>query len=103
MDRLVAQLVGRHQQHAHHRAHSALRARKWHRAPVALKLHPVHARFAPNDAVLWPVYARMQDTGLPVVFHCGTSVFPGAVNRYADPGLVAMTTNLISQTFRSAH
>ena len=55
---------------------------------VALKLHPVHARFAPNDAVLWPVYARMQDVGLPVVFHCGTSVFPGAVNRYADPGLV---------------
>jgi len=55
---------------------------------VALKLHPVHARFAPNDAVLWPVYARMQDAGMPVVFHCGTSVFPGAVNRYADPGLV---------------
>ena len=22
---------------------------------VALKLHPVHARFSPNDAVLWPV------------------------------------------------
>jgi predicted TIM-barrel fold metal-dependent hydrolase len=55
---------------------------------VALKLHPVHARFSPNDAVLWPVYGRMQDAGLPVVFHCGTSVFPGAVNRYADPGLV---------------
>jgi predicted TIM-barrel fold metal-dependent hydrolase len=55
---------------------------------VALKLHPVHARFAPNDAVLWPVYARLEQTGLPVVFHCGTSVFPGAVNRYADPALV---------------
>ncbi len=55
---------------------------------VALKLHPVHARFAPNDAILWPVYARLQEAGLPVVFHCGTSVFPGAVNRYADPGLV---------------
>ena len=25
---------------------------------------------------------------MPVVFHCGTSVFPGAVNRYADPALV---------------
>jgi predicted TIM-barrel fold metal-dependent hydrolase len=55
---------------------------------VGLKLHPVHARFAPNEAVLWPLYVRCQDAGLPVVFHCGTSVFPGAVNRYADPGLV---------------
>jgi len=55
---------------------------------VALKLHPVHARFSPNDAVLWPVYARLEEAGMAVVFHCGTSVFPGAVNRYADPGLV---------------
>ncbi|HYT39410.1 MAG TPA: amidohydrolase family protein [Acidimicrobiia bacterium] len=55
---------------------------------VGLKLHPVHARFSPNDAVLWPLYGRCQDAGLPVVFHSGTSVFPGAVNRYADPGLV---------------
>ena len=55
---------------------------------VALKLHPVHARFAPNDAVLWPVYARLEQAGLPAVFHCGTSVFPGAVNRYADPALI---------------
>jgi predicted TIM-barrel fold metal-dependent hydrolase len=55
---------------------------------VALKLHPVHARFAANDAVLWPVYARLSDLGLPVVFHCGTSVFPGAVNRFADPALM---------------
>jgi predicted TIM-barrel fold metal-dependent hydrolase len=55
---------------------------------VGLKLHPVHARFAPNDAVLWPVYARCAEAGLPVVFHCGTSIYPGAVNRLADPGLV---------------
>ena len=54
----------------------------------ALKLHPVHARFAPNDAVLWPVYVRCVERNIPVVFHCGTSVFPGAVNRYADPGLI---------------
>lgn len=55
---------------------------------AGLKLHPVHARFAPNDAVLWPLYAHCQAIGLPVVIHCGTSNFPGAVNRYADPGLV---------------
>jgi uncharacterized protein len=55
---------------------------------VGLKLHPVHARFAPNEAVLWPLYVRCQEAGLPVVFHCGTSIFAGAVNRYADPALV---------------
>ena len=55
---------------------------------VGLKLHPVHARFAPNEAVLWPLYARCAEAGLPVVFHCGTSIYAGAVNRFADPGLV---------------
>ncbi|HYH51509.1 MAG TPA: amidohydrolase family protein [Acidimicrobiia bacterium] len=55
---------------------------------VGLKLHPVHAHFAPNDAKLWPLYARCAEAGLPVVFHCGTSVFPGAVNRFADPALM---------------
>ena len=55
---------------------------------AGLKLHPVHARFSPNEAVLWPLYARCEALGLPVVFHCGTSVFPGAVNRFADPALV---------------
>ena len=58
-------------------------------APTAgLKLHPVHAHFAPNEAVLWPLYARCEELGLPVVIHCGTSVFAGAVNRFADPALV---------------
>ncbi len=55
---------------------------------VGLKLHPVHARFAPNEPVLWPLYARCTELGLPVVFHCGTSVFAGAVNRYADPAVM---------------
>lgn len=55
---------------------------------VGLKLHPVHARFSPNEASLWPLYDRCAEAGLPVVFHCGTSIYPGAVNRFADPGLV---------------
>jgi uncharacterized protein len=52
---------------------------------VGLKLHPVHGGFAPNDPSLYPVYRLCQERGLPVIFHCGTSVFPGATNRYADP------------------
>jgi predicted TIM-barrel fold metal-dependent hydrolase len=55
---------------------------------VGLKLHPVHGSFAPNDRMLYPAYAFCEAEGFPVVFHCGTSVFPGATNRYADPALV---------------
>jgi predicted TIM-barrel fold metal-dependent hydrolase len=55
---------------------------------VGLKLHPVHGGFSPNDPALYPVYWLCQQSGLPVIFHCGTSVFPGATNRYADPVLV---------------
>jgi predicted TIM-barrel fold metal-dependent hydrolase len=55
---------------------------------VGLKIHPVHGRFAPNDPVLWPAYARCAEADLPVVFHCGTSVFAGSVNRFADPALM---------------
>jgi len=55
---------------------------------VGLKLHPVHASFAPNDRMLYPAYAFCEAESFPVVFHCGTSVFPGSTNRFADPALV---------------
>ncbi|MGI9049798.1 MAG: amidohydrolase family protein, partial [Rubrobacteraceae bacterium] len=55
---------------------------------VGLKLHPVHGSFAPNDRMLCPAYAFCEAEDFPVVFHCGTSVFPGATNRYADPALI---------------
>jgi uncharacterized protein len=52
---------------------------------VALKLHPVHAGFAANDRALYPAYEACQQAGIPVVVHCGTSVFPGSSNKFADP------------------
>ena len=55
---------------------------------VGLKIHPVHGGFAPNERMLYPAYALCEREGFPVVFHCGTSVFPGATNRYADPALI---------------
>jgi uncharacterized protein len=55
---------------------------------VGLKLHPVHGSFAPNDRMLYPAYAFCESESVPVVFHCGTSVFPGATNRFADPALI---------------
>jgi len=58
----------------------------------ALKIHPPHQLFAPNayrDGGDCPglarVYERAIARSLPVMIHTGTSVFPGARNKYADP------------------
>jgi uncharacterized protein len=55
---------------------------------VALKVHPVHGGFPANLAELYPAYWLCQENHVPVVFHCGTSNFPGATNRFADPVLI---------------
>lgn len=55
---------------------------------VALKIHPVHGGFPANDRALYPAYAICQDRGVPVVVHCGTSTFPGALNQFGDPILL---------------
>jgi predicted TIM-barrel fold metal-dependent hydrolase len=55
---------------------------------VALKVHPCHGNFPANTRELYPVYALCAERGVPVVFHCGTSNFPGARNLYAGPELM---------------
>jgi uncharacterized protein len=55
---------------------------------VGLKLHPVHGSFPPNERMLYPAYSFCEAEGFPIVYHCGTSVFPGSTNRYADPALI---------------
>ena len=55
-----------------------------------LKLHPPHQLFAANgyrdgDEALRQIYATAEAMGRPVMIHTGTSIFPGARNRYADP------------------
>jgi predicted TIM-barrel fold metal-dependent hydrolase len=52
---------------------------------VALKVHPVHGGFPANAPELYPGYAVCQERSVPVIVHCGTSNFDGAVNRFADP------------------
>jgi uncharacterized protein len=52
---------------------------------VALKIHPVHGGFPANAGDLYPAYGICQERGVPVIVHCGTSNFAGAVNRFADP------------------
>jgi uncharacterized protein len=56
----------------------------------ALKVHPPHQLVRANEYVdgLAPqadIYECAQSLGMPVIFHTGTSVFPGARNRFADP------------------
>ncbi|MGP8072130.1 MAG: amidohydrolase family protein [Thermoplasmata archaeon] len=60
----------------------------------AIKLHPPHQLFRPNAYVdgerpqLRELYEACARHELPVIFHTGTSVFPRARNRFADPMLV---------------
>jgi len=55
-----------------------------------VKIHPPHQLFAPNAyrfdlPDLAQLYEECQASGIPVMIHTGTSVFPGARNVYADP------------------
>jgi len=56
-----------------------------------LKIHPPHQLFEPNAYVhgdmpaLRSLYAEAEDARVPVMIHTGTSVFPGARARFANP------------------
>lgn len=50
-----------------------------------LKIHPVNTHIYPSDRVLYPLYEVARNRGIPVMFHIGSSVFPGAKHRFADP------------------
>ncbi len=58
----------------------------------AIKIHPPHQLIAPNAyrdggdcPGLADIYERAIARALPVMIHTGTSVFPGARNKYCDP------------------
>jgi predicted TIM-barrel fold metal-dependent hydrolase len=55
-----------------------------------IKIHPPHQLLYPNDYLhgvreLETIYSIAQAAGVPVMFHTGTSIFPGARNRFGDP------------------
>ncbi len=52
----------------------------------AVKLHPEAQKFYANDRAMWPVYAKCEKEGLPVIFHCGICIVEGPVS-YAHPAL----------------
>lgn len=73
--------------HLHHPAGTEVR-RQLDLGAVALKVHPVHGNFAPNDRELYPAYAHCEERGVPVITHTGPSSFPGASSRRGDPVLM---------------
>ncbi|HUP65224.1 MAG TPA: amidohydrolase family protein [Thermoanaerobaculia bacterium] len=55
-----------------------------------IKIHPPHQLFAANAyrsdlPALAEVYGLCEQRRIPVMFHTGTSIFPGARNVFADP------------------
>ncbi|MBI1743075.1 amidohydrolase [Candidatus Acetothermia bacterium] len=55
-----------------------------------LKVHPPHQLFYPNDYLngnktLKIIYEKAEEYGVPVMFHTGTSIFPGARVKFGDP------------------
>lgn len=50
-----------------------------------LKVHPVHGNFDPRDCRLYPLYYLCEKKAIPVMFHTGSSIFPGATNHYGNP------------------
>lgn len=55
-----------------------------------IKVHPPHQLLFANDYVngvkeLEVIYREAERHGIPVMVHTGTSIFPGARNKYGDP------------------
>lgn len=49
------------------------------------KVHPAHQLLYPHDEGYRPLYEVAAQHKIPVTIHTGTSIFPGAKNRFTDP------------------
>lgn len=50
-----------------------------------LKLYPPYQLYYANDPEIYPLYAKAEELGTPVMVHTGTSVFRGSRLKYSDP------------------
>jgi uncharacterized protein len=55
-----------------------------------IKIHPPHQLLYPNDYLngvkeLAIIYRAAEANGIPIMVHTGTSIFPGARNKFGDP------------------
>jgi predicted TIM-barrel fold metal-dependent hydrolase len=78
--------------HVHHPAVGELE-RQLGLGATVVKIHPVHGGFPANARELYPMYRLCEQEQIPVVFHVGTSTFPGTSNRFADPLFVEDVAN----------
>ena len=49
------------------------------------KVYPVYQHHYVNDIRMYPLYAKAQQLGVPMLVHTGSSVFKGARIKYGDP------------------
>lgn len=66
------------------------------RGAKGLKVHLVNDKIYANDPALYPLYEVCRSRGRPVMFHVGSSVFPVAKHRFADP----MAVDEVAADFR---
>jgi len=50
-----------------------------------VKLYPTYQHFYPNDPMIYPIYAKAEALGVPIMLHTGSSVFRGSRLKYGDP------------------
>lgn len=50
-----------------------------------IKVYPPYHHHYANDARMYPLYAKAEELGLPMMVHTGSSVFKGARIKYANP------------------
>ncbi len=53
-----------------------------------IKVYPPYQHHYPNDIRMYPLYAKAQELGLPMMVHTGSSIFKGARIKYSDPLLL---------------
>lgn len=66
------------------------------RGAKGLKIHPVNIHIYPNDRSLYPLYEVARAHNIVAMFHIGSSIFPGAKHRFADP----MAVDELAEDFR---
>jgi predicted TIM-barrel fold metal-dependent hydrolase len=81
-------LVGNVNPHLHHPLVHEVE-RQLDLGAVALKLHPVHGGFRPDDREVYGAYAVCRERQVPVIIHSGTSSFPGSRAGYGDPAMLS--------------
>lgn len=53
-----------------------------------LKLYPPYQHFFPNKKELYPLYEKLLEFDIPVMFHTGSSIYKNSKLKYGDPLLL---------------